>query len=87
MYCSDITRLIIKFGIEYKVYNEDFCKFFKTVLLNIGNQYILLPVHLRESYENLELVPEKIKYMDHGWMVFGDFKRINHNSRSAGLLY
>ena len=83
VYCSDITKLIIKFGIKCKV--DDWRLFvhsskrsLKAVLLHNGNQYASVPVshsvHLRESYENLELVLEKIKYKDHCWMLCGDLK-------------
>lgn len=56
-----------------------------------GNQYAFVPVghsvYLRESYENLELVLEKIIYKDDGWMVHGDLKVLNHASSSAERLY
>jgi hypothetical protein len=71
VYCCNIPGLLQKFSIEYKV-NEwrlffDFSKrSLKAVFLHNGNNYTSLPishsVHLKESYENLELVLTKIGY-------------------------
>jgi hypothetical protein len=48
------------------------------VLLHNGNNYASLPighsVHLKESYENLELVLTKIGYTAHDWMICGYLK-------------
>jgi len=48
------------------------------VLLNNGGFYASIPlghsVHLKETYENLELILRKLKYEDHGWKVYRDLK-------------
>lgn len=83
VYCSDIPALINEFGIEYK--KEDWRLFIdssktslKAVLLHNGNMYASIPVghsvHMKESYENLEIVLNKIDYSAHGWMICGDLK-------------
>lgn len=83
VYCSDILALIDEFGIEYK--KEDWRLFIdssktslKAVLLHNGNMYASIPVghsvHMKESYENLEIVLNKIDYSAHGWMICGDLK-------------
>jgi hypothetical protein len=68
---SGAKRLMQKFGIEYKVTEWRFfidCskRGLKAVLLHNGNNYIALfighSVHLKESYDNLELVLTKIGY-------------------------
>ena len=50
----------------------------KGVLLHIGNKYAALPVahsvHLKESYDNMALLLQKIKYSDHKWLVCGNLK-------------
>jgi hypothetical protein len=50
----------------------------KAVLLHNGNNYASLPighsVHLKESYENLELVLTKIGYTAPDGMICGDLK-------------
>jgi hypothetical protein len=72
-----------KFGVEYKV-NEwqlfiDCTKrSLKAVLLHNGNNYDSLPighsVHVKESYENLELALTKTGYAAHDWMICGDLR-------------
>jgi hypothetical protein len=58
--------------------------------LHNGNNYVSLPighpVHLKESYENLELVLAKVEYTAHDddlWRSEG----VVHASMSAGWLY
>lgn len=83
VYCSDIPGLMNEFGVEYK--KEDWRLFIdssktslKAVLLHNGNTYASIPVghsvHMKESYENLEIVLNKIGYSAHGWMICGDLK-------------
>jgi hypothetical protein len=83
VYCCNIPGLMQKFGVEYKVHE---CRLFidsskrslKAVHLPNGNNYASLPighsVHLKESYENLELVLTKIGYTADDWMICGDLK-------------
>jgi hypothetical protein len=74
VYCSDVFGLMEKFNIEYDV-NEwrlfiDSSKSLKVVLLHIGSKYASVPVghsvHLKESYENMALVPQSstLRIMD-----------------------
>ena len=83
VYCSDIADLMSEFGIEYK--KEEWRLFIdssktslKAVLLNNGNTYASLPVahsvHMKESYENLDVVLNKINYSAHSWMICWDLK-------------
>jgi hypothetical protein len=50
----------------------------KAVLLHNGNNFSSIPVaqsiHLKETYENLQRVLEKIKYHEHEWSLCGDIK-------------
>jgi hypothetical protein len=50
----------------------------KAVLLNNSNNTASLPVgysvHLKETYENFQLLLTKLKYRDHEWMICGDLK-------------
>ena len=52
----------------------------KVVLLNNGNKFASLPkghsVHMKENYNDLAIILERIKYQDHQWMVCGDFKML-----------
>jgi len=50
------------------------------VLLHNGNQHPSIPVghsvHLKEDYENVKTLLQKIKYDDYKWDVCGDFKML-----------
>lgn len=83
VYCTNIPELMHKFKITYNP--EDWRLFIdsskvslKVVLLHNGNRYKPIPighsVHLKEKYENLELILSKIKYNEHKWVVVGDLK-------------
>jgi hypothetical protein len=72
-----------KFGVEYTVnewrlFIDSSKRSLKAVLLHNGNNYASSPighsVHLKESYENLELVLTKVGYTAHNWMICGDLK-------------
>jgi hypothetical protein len=83
VYCCNIPGLMQKLGIEYKVnewrlFIDSSKRSLKAVLLHNSNNYASLPighsVHLKESYENLELVLTKIGYTAHDRMICGDLK-------------
>jgi hypothetical protein len=74
-----------KFGLEYKLnewrlFIDSSKSSLKVVLLHNGNNYNSLPighsVHLKESYEDLEMVLTKIGYTTYDWMVCGDLKML-----------
>ena len=50
----------------------------KAVLLHNGNSSASMPithsVHLKETYENLRIVLEEIKYHKHSWYLYGSMK-------------
>ena len=52
----------------------------KAVLLHNGNMYASVPVgystHLKETYETMSLLFEKIRYRDYNWSIWGDLKVI-----------
>jgi hypothetical protein len=82
VYCCNVPGLMQKFGVEYKV-NEwrlfiDSSKRSLTVVLLHNGNNASLPighsVHLKESYENLEMVLTKIGYTAHDWMICRDLK-------------
>lgn len=85
VYCNNIKEIMNFYGI---LYNASEWRFFidssktslKGVLLHNGNQYASIPiaysVHLKETYENLELLLDQVKYKDHEWLLCGDLKVI-----------
>jgi hypothetical protein len=48
------------------------------VLLHNDNKYTSVPVahsiHLKETYENLEILLNKMKYKEHSLLICGDFQ-------------
>ncbi len=53
---------------------------FKAVLLHNGNKYASVPagysIHLKETYETMSLLLEKICYHEYKWCICGDLKVI-----------
>ena len=83
VYCNDVLGLVKSFNIAYKadewrLFIDSSKRSLKAVLLHNGNKYASLPVahsvHLKECYENLDLVLSKIRYKDHDWIICGDLK-------------
>jgi hypothetical protein len=53
----------------------------RAVLLHVGNELPSIPigyvVHMKESYENMKLLLEAIKYRDFQWQICDDLKVIS----------
>ncbi|CAN2390253.1 hypothetical protein PRIEUP_LOCUS289 [Pristimantis euphronides] len=76
VYCIDVESLMGKFKIQYdsaqwRLFIDSSKRSLKAVLLHNGGFYASIPVshsvHLKETYENLELVLRNLKYEDHSW--------------------
>lgn len=84
VYCSDVKGLIDELkpnaykAEEWRLFIDSSKRSFKAVLLHNGNRYAPIPVahstKLKEKYENLVYVLEKIKYAEHRWQICGDLK-------------
>jgi hypothetical protein len=83
--CSDISGLICKLGVvydvsEWRLFIDSSKRSLKGVLLHNGSKYASVPVahsiHLKEMYENFEILLKKMKYKEHGWLICGDLKVI-----------
>lgn len=86
VYCSRIEELMHVFKIPYNpsdwiLFIDSSKASLKVVLLHNGNRYASVPIghsgYLKEKYENLELILEKINYDGHKWVVVGDLKIIS----------
>lgn len=70
VFCSDFPGIMEILNIKY---DPEECRLFI-------NQYASAPieqlVHLKECYDNLEYVVNKLKYSVHKWTVCGDLKVI-----------
>lgn len=83
VFCNNISGLIQYFGKyydmnEWRLFIDSSKRSLKGVLLHNGNQLASIPiahsVHLKETYENLHLMLEKVQYPLHKWIVCGDIK-------------
>ena len=87
VYCTDIAQLRHK--LEVPQYQPEDCTLFidspkrslKCVLLHNGNRFAsVLVAHsttLKETYEAVKYVLEKIWYDQHGWYICVDLKMVN----------
>ena len=83
VFCNDVCSVMEVFGQEY---NPEQWRFFvdsskvslKLVLLHNGNRFPSVPLvhaaNMKESYESMKLLLEKIKYEEFKWKLCGDLK-------------
>lgn len=85
VYCNNIYKLSEAFGIHHdpsswRLFIDSSKTSLKAVLLHNGNHYPAIPighaVSMKETYENLKILLEKIKYKDYSWNICADFKVI-----------
>lgn len=83
VYCNDVNELMKAFGVEHvpqdwRLFIDSSKKSLKAVLLHNGNVFPSIPlahsVRLTETYENMSLLFDKIRYVEHRWTVCGDLK-------------
>ena len=84
-YCTNIPGLFTSFGLpqnpsDWRLFIDSSKRSLKGVLLRNGNKYpsilIAHSVYLKESYDNMELLLEAIKYSEYQWILCGDLKVI-----------
>ena len=84
-YCTNIPPLFTSLGLphnpsDWRLFINSSKRSFKGVLLHNGNKYPSIPiahsVHLKESYDNMGLLLEAIKYSENQWSLCGDLKVI-----------
>lgn len=85
IFCNDILSVMATLNFEY---NTDDWRLFidsskvslKAVLLHNGNEVPSIPLahgtNMKESYENMQLLLEKIHYEKYKWKICGDLKVI-----------
>ncbi|GFV20682.1 uncharacterized protein TNCV_777271 [Trichonephila clavipes] len=66
---------------EWRLFIDSSKRSLKAVLLHNGNRYASVPVghsvHLKECYENIEFILNKLSYSDYKWTICGDLKVIS----------
>ena len=84
-YCYDITRLLEKLGEdhlanEWHLFLHSCQRSLKEVLLRNGNVKPSVPtahyVHLKQSYESIEILLDAFQYNEYKWYLCGDLKNI-----------
>lgn len=84
-FCHNIEELFHKLGEvhnphEWRLFIDSSKRSLKAVLLHNGNAKPSIPiahsVHLKESYENIEILLNAINYRDYEWSICGDLKVI-----------
>ena len=82
-YCTNIPGLFTSLGLphnpsDWRLFIDSSKRRIKGVLLHNGNKYPSIPiahsVHLKESYDNMELLLEAIKYSEYQWILCRDLK-------------
>ena len=82
-YCTNIPDLFMSLGLphnlsDWRLFIDSSKRSLKGVLLHNGNKYPSIPiahsVHLKESYDNIELLFEAIKYSEYQWSLCGVLK-------------
>ena len=66
---------------HWRLFIESSKRSLQCVLLHYGNQYGSIPIGyfatLKENYENIKAVLERLKYCVHQWLICVDLKMVN----------
>lgn len=85
VFCNDVPGLMSSLGTthdpeHWRLFIDSSKTSLKAVLLHNGNILASVPVghsvHMKETYENLKLLLDKIKYENYTWTICGDLKVI-----------
>ena len=87
VYCTDVEGLLLAMGLsayrsnDWRIFIDSSKRSFKCVLLHKGNQYGFIPighsVTLKENYENIKVVLERVKYCVQQWLICVELKMVN----------
>ena len=93
MYCADIAQLLLKFGVpqhepkDWRLFIDSSKRSLKCVLLHNGNHFASVPIAhsttLKEKYEAVKYVLEKIGYNQHKWFICVDLKMVKFCSDNS----
>lgn len=87
VFCQDVKGLLLEMGLsqyfpeDWRLFIDSSKRSLKCVLLHNGNKYGSIPIahstKMKEEYENIAVVLDKIKYNDHQWVICVDLKMVN----------
>ena len=82
-FCNNVASLLAELQLpgdnsQWRLFIDSSKLSLKAILLNNGNKFPSVPlahaVHMKETYDNIKLLLEKINYDEHGWHVCADLK-------------
>jgi hypothetical protein len=87
VFCCDIGGLLIHMGLQkydpnhWRLFIDSSKRSLKCVLLHNGNKFAPVPIGhsttLKEDYESVRLLLDKISYETHRWIICVDLKMVN----------
>lgn len=87
VYCLDVTGLLAKLGApqydprDWRLFIDSSKRSLKSVLIHNGNEFASIPLAhsttLKEKYEAVKYVLDKIQYEQHQWLICVDLKMVN----------
>ena len=87
VYCNNIIGLLLKMKIpnykpeDWRLFIDSSKRSLKCVLLHYGNGFASTPIahstKLKEEYDNIKTVLQRICYEEHQWSICVDLKMVN----------
>ena len=87
VYCHEVRGFLEKMGLteffphDWRLFIDSSKRSLKCVLLHNGNKLGSMPIahstKMKEDYNTISLVLEKIKYHEHHWVICVDLKMVN----------
>ena len=87
VFCNDVGGLLQKMGLaeynpqEWRLFIDSSVRSLKCVLLHNGNKYASIPIghsiSMREEYDSIKQILEKVAYVKHQWEICVDLKMVN----------
>ena len=87
VFCNDVGGLLQKMGLaeynpqEWRLFIDSSVRSLKCVLLHNGNKYASIPIghsiSMREEYDSIKQILEKVAYLKYQWKICVDLKMVN----------
>ena len=81
LFRDNIEGLVTTMGtsyipLEWRLFIDNFKRSMKCILLHNGNKLAFIPIghsiQIKETYENIKTILDRIKYVEHEWIICGD---------------
>ena len=71
--------------LEWRLFIDSSKRSMKCILLRNGNKLAFIPIghsiQMKETYENIKTILDRIKYVEYEWIICGDLNIFIHASR------